>query len=406
MVDVRQKNIASAIEDLLLDHDGGIDKVAAHLGGFNIFEAIGHTRSEERHSNFLAFLLDPNETHGLGTEFLTRFVVDIVKSMRPVSRPLSLSEITLVDFESCLVLREYYRIDILCIDDAHRFLLAIENKVDSGEQPGQLQEYRSFLENRFEDYRRVFVYLTPDTAPPSDKDWVSIGYGDVLSVVESIVRKHRERLGDAVVISLDHYARMLRRHIVIDNDLVSIARAVYRKHKAALDFIIEQIPDARTEISEFVTALASDKSQIEVISPGKAYIRFFPRAWRGIPAFNATPAGEWTGTEHSLLFEIKNKPDSIRMTIVIGPTPDDAPRRDILEFSRRNRRLFPGGSEKLSSQFTQIYSRTMIDTITLERQPIEVIKNRVGSEFRRFMDNEFDEIVDALAGAFANADTD
>ena len=40
----------------------------------------------------------------LGTEFLTRFVVEIVKSMRPESRPLSLSEITLVDFEGCLVI--------------------------------------------------------------------------------------------------------------------------------------------------------------------------------------------------------------------------------------------------------------------------------------------------------------
>ena len=133
MVDVRQQNIASAIEALLLD-DGGIDKIAVHLGGFNIFEAIGHTRSEERHSHFLAFLLDPNETHGLGTEFLTRFVVEIVKSMRPESRPLSLSEITLVDFEGCLVLRECHRIDVLCIDEAHRFLLAVENKVGSKER--------------------------------------------------------------------------------------------------------------------------------------------------------------------------------------------------------------------------------------------------------------------------------
>ena len=81
MVDVRHDEMASAIEALLLDDDG-IPSVSAYLGGFNVFEAIGHTRSEERHSDFLAFLLDPNETHGLGAEVLRRFVVTILKSMR------------------------------------------------------------------------------------------------------------------------------------------------------------------------------------------------------------------------------------------------------------------------------------------------------------------------------------
>ena len=45
MVDVRQQNIASAIKALLLD-DGGIDKIVVHLGGSNIFEAIGYRCSE------------------------------------------------------------------------------------------------------------------------------------------------------------------------------------------------------------------------------------------------------------------------------------------------------------------------------------------------------------------------
>ncbi len=36
------------------------------LDEFNIFEAIGAVRMELRHSDFLAFLLDPNQSHGLG----------------------------------------------------------------------------------------------------------------------------------------------------------------------------------------------------------------------------------------------------------------------------------------------------------------------------------------------------
>ena len=190
-----------------------------------------------------------------------------------------------------------------------------------------------------------------------------------------------------------------------DNDLANIARAVYRKHRAALDFIFEHRPDRLLEISELAAKLASDDSRIKVVHPTKSYIRFFPKAWEGIPAFNATPENEWTQTGHSLLFEIKNTTTFIRMTIVIGPTEEDSPRRDILDFSRKNRRLFQGGSDKLTSKFTQIYSRNMVDRHTLERQPIEDIESRVESEFRSFMDKEFDEIVDALTGAFTGAGT-
>ena len=176
MVDVRQEDMASAIEALLLDDDG-ITNIAVHLGGFNIFEAIGHTRSEERHSDFLAFLIDPNETHGLGTEFLTQFVVDIVKSMRSEDRPLSLSDVILRDFDSCQVLREYHRIDVLCIDEEHGFLLAIENKIGSGEHSDQLCRYRRFLETQYRDFHRILAYLTPDNAePPSDENWTPVSY--------------------------------------------------------------------------------------------------------------------------------------------------------------------------------------------------------------------------------------
>ena len=52
----RNEEIASHIAALLLDDDG-LEGIEARLGGFNLFEAIGHTRTEARHSDFLAFLL-------------------------------------------------------------------------------------------------------------------------------------------------------------------------------------------------------------------------------------------------------------------------------------------------------------------------------------------------------------
>ena len=39
------------------------------LDQFNIFEAMGAVHVEVRHSEFLSFLLDPYQNHGLGDTF-------------------------------------------------------------------------------------------------------------------------------------------------------------------------------------------------------------------------------------------------------------------------------------------------------------------------------------------------
>ena len=400
----QNEEMAGAIEALLFD-ENGIEQIEARLGGFNIFEAIGQARSEARHSDFLAFLLNPNETHGLGAEFLTRFVVEVLRTMPTESRPLSLIEIALSDLEGTLVLREHHQIDVLCIEEAHGFVLAIENKVGSGEHSRQLERYRSYLEEQYRDSRRVLAYLTPDHEEPSDEHWAPIGYSDVLSIVETLGKKCSNSLGEAVTIALDHYARMLRRNIVTDDELKNIARTIYRKHKVALDFIFEQRPDDQLEISEFVADLASKEDRIELVHCDKNFINFFPKVWTGIHAFNATPADKWTRTGHSLLFEVRNKPDSIKMAIVIGPgvDADEEWRKQIFDFSHQHPTIFPNARKRLTNVFTQIYSTTMVGRTALDSQPVENIKDRLARGFRRFMDEKFDAIVNALAKAFGNA---
>ena len=408
------EDVAAAIEALLIDDDG-IGKIESGLGGFNIFEAIGHTRREERHSDFLAFLLDPNKTHGLGENFLTRFVIKVVKAPQPESRPLSLSKIALMDLTGCDVRREHSlgqsgRIDVLCIDQTHKFLLAIENKVDSGEGEDQLEKYRCSLEKQYPDFQRLLAYLTPDNDDPSDESWTPVGYSDVLSIVETLAGKHRESLGEAVTIVLDHYARMLKRHIVTDNEdeLEKTARAIYRKHKIALDFIFEKQPDDQLDISEFAAKLVEENNLVEVVRKSRGLINFFPNAWKGIPDFNATPKDKWTKTEHSLLFEIMNKGNSISMLLVIGPTEKESIREKIYDFGHRNQKLFTSARKPLSNeaQYTRIYSKAMIDRNTLARGSVEEITKALESWFHDFMKKEFGEIVESLVADFAEAAAD
>ena len=49
-----------------LENDAEFHELVEKTRRLNIFEVLGITKTEIRHSNFLAWLLDPKEAHGLG----------------------------------------------------------------------------------------------------------------------------------------------------------------------------------------------------------------------------------------------------------------------------------------------------------------------------------------------------
>ncbi len=394
----QSEDVESAIEELLLDDDG-ISRIEDRLGGFNIFEAIGHTRAEMRHSDFLAFLLDPNRDHGLGSDFLSRFVIEVVKAIPTRERPISLSEIALMDFERCLVLREHHLIDVLCIDEGNRFLLAIENKIGTGEHSDQLQRYRAFLETHHSNHRRVLAYLTPDADTPSDDSWTPVSYAVIVSILESLSTKYEGGLGQSVLIALKHYAQMLRRNIVTDTELVDIARNFYRKHRTALDFIFEQRLDPQLEMSEAICDLLQEDDRIRLTRRKKTSINFAPLEWENIGTFMQTSKERWTKTGHTLLFEVTNERDRIRLGLLVGPAKDSV-RGPIIEFAKSSPLL--RAPAKLTSKWTTIYSKTLIDRPTYAKSSIEEIRAELISKFRKFLDGEFPKFVGHLSAGFSN----
>lgn len=57
-------------------------KLPELLGKFNPFRILKIEDYEIRHSNVIAWLLDPKESHGLGTEILSKFIKIVKKDVR------------------------------------------------------------------------------------------------------------------------------------------------------------------------------------------------------------------------------------------------------------------------------------------------------------------------------------
>jgi PD-(D/E)XK nuclease superfamily len=177
----------------------------------NIFDIIG--MNENGHSNFLAWLLNPNESHGLGDSFFHELLRQVLAAyedsdgmyreafqLNEFFQEWDIASVEEASFQNSLfVEREFNagdsgRIDLLLIDHYHELVVVIENKFGSSEHSGQLNRYYQFLNgDRFEGYDLTFVYLDPDANEKFEsgdakfKHWVGLDYEWIENFCERVV---------------------------------------------------------------------------------------------------------------------------------------------------------------------------------------------------------------------------
>ena len=166
----------------------GVGDLQHRLTRFNIFTALNAMDYETRHSNFLAWLLDPNGTHGFGTKFLSGFLSLITRQMPSTNDKVKLNELlrspkTLATAE---VEREFKpagwsggRADLLIVERGQKFVCLVENKIHTGEHSEQLSRYRRMVEQEFPGFQHLFVFLTLRIEAPSDSAYLSLTYAEL-----------------------------------------------------------------------------------------------------------------------------------------------------------------------------------------------------------------------------------
>ena len=102
--DAKFPEALAALEKFVVDNDDLL-ALESLIGKFNIFDALGIARAEIRHSNFLAFILDPAESHGQGQLFLNALLMDLLKEAPANKRPLSPIELDGTDLRGVEVRR-------------------------------------------------------------------------------------------------------------------------------------------------------------------------------------------------------------------------------------------------------------------------------------------------------------
>lgn len=348
--------------DAFLVDNRELEALNARLANFNLFRVLRIEKAEIRHSNVLAWLLTPGETHGLGDLFLRRFLSRLLMENDELDVSLSPAQIELMSLGDVEVEREWQNIDILVQCRSGEWCLIIENKILSKERVGQLLKYKKKVRETSPSLQIIPVYLTVEGDEPSEEGkkagFVPWSHAQVLELADAIIEQNCARIpGDASTF-LKHYLDVLRRLTMQDEELSDLCKTIYRKHRDAIDLIVEY--GASSQVTESCQERLQSLVECEFIKPAHSRLFFLPKemgrhqpdvglaGWQFLPRHVAVAC--W--------FFFGKKTGKLHAVMEVGPVSDGSVRRRLLEavknagFSFSEKAAFKEGAK-----FTRIVSK-------------------------------------------------
>lgn len=338
---------------------------------FNVFRSAKLVKQEIRHSNILAFLLSPNESHGLGDTLLKRLVNKASIESGHINKQDRLS-MALASFDDARVYREvhYYggsknnSLDILVWSKSNKVVMVIENKLLSRERDGQLAGYRQRIEadDRFrgKDYKKLYVYLSIDDEPSEvEADWwISIQYDFIKDNLNEIFERKESSLGHDVCVYITHYLELITRDIMkeINQEFRDACEAIYLEHKEIFDCIlVNRMAETNSVFTEF------KKAHINIIQLG-SYSNKFAFVSKKLKSLIENKGikssrNGWVGKEKpvAIVYNLTDK-CLIKLSVRVGPMEDQAKRMKLIQ--SLNSKFEHNKKENISSEITIVWSKS------------------------------------------------
>lgn len=300
-------------EPALLSMLGDLKKLQAQFklrNDFNLFDAVGIQRQEIRHSRFLAYLLDPRNPHGLGSEFLRAVLAQAVSTNRPPN--VSALRVETADLDLSTVYCERDHFDVSVEIPSLQLLFVIENKIDAIESQDQLNSYRDLALKRYKDFNFLGVFLTVTGYQGDDKAWLAMGYETIIVALKRAC-EHSSPPPDTDM-AIRHYIALVERNIVASQALIDACKALYKQHRTAIDLVVTH--GQQSALKEAFLRFADGKP-IETASVRSTTVYFFCSSW-GYEGHPNAVTGAWPSNLPVLLwFQIDAKRVFLRLEV--GP---------------------------------------------------------------------------------------
>ncbi len=349
------------LDAFLVDNDE-LEALNARLCQFNLFRVLRAERVEIRHSNVLAWLLTPGESHGLGDSFLRRFLSRLLMENETLEIPLTPAQIELMTLDDVEVYREWHSIDIVARSAKNGWCLLVENKIESRESSGQLARYKEIVEQEFPRAAHIPVFLSLEGDDPSTEGqsagYVSLSHADVLELAERITSQNKSRIPSDAGVLLTHYLDTLRRLTMQDEGLVHLCKAIYRKHREAIDLIVQY--GSASQVVDACEAYLPELTEMAAVQRVGRRLFFVPkemadhepevefREWKQLD--RKYPIQWW--------FYYHKKNAKLQVCMEVGPVADPELRSRLLKKLREVGLTFWDGAFREEAKYTRVVSES------------------------------------------------
>lgn len=165
-----------------------------------VLSICGKGTQEVRFTKYLAYFLDPNKPHGLGSAFIKKVFSKEIKS-------LGIDEDTInnavVDSEVIIGICKGDLKDPSCqcdiVIELDKLFIFIEQKIKSAQSPhkdtkfSQLSRYTQAIDNnlKYNSYQQIKIYLTPQNKQPENEDWKPLSHTELIEHGLAILKDNK-----------------------------------------------------------------------------------------------------------------------------------------------------------------------------------------------------------------------
>lgn len=385
-----------------LTRNSDLERLSDILGQFNMFDVLKVSSQEIRHSNTLAWLLDPKESHGLQDKFLSRFLslilssedlkdnqLDVLNSIRtflPVLSP------ELETFDNVSIYREYKNIDLLIkierfSDKKVDFAILIENKINSRQSKGQLKKYLETVKKEFENVIPVFLTLSPEEP---EVPFLVANYELIYNILKEFLSLHRSQIPDEQFLFLNHYLKTLGRLTMNEEEIRELCRKIYGKHKLAIDEIMRYASNNRNRANEIFLEML-DEIKFPKDSTARAWgaVFFIPEFLNLKENYGVNKWDDYYKWNNlfSCDFYLAEKKQKYELKLVVGNIEDKDLARIIVDAINESG-VMKGKTLDLEKVYGQKTTRLLRESIKCATDDSgEILVENSSSELKKFYDS-------------------
>lgn len=383
------------IRDLFeIENDATFQQLNQHVNSFNALKILKLENYEIRHSNILAWLLDPKENHSLQDYFLRKILehLILIDENRNNLQYEKVGEI----LNNSLIESHVYReiktannrfIDLVIVNQQLKSVFLIENKFYSTESENQLDDYLNFIQNIFKDFTIIPIYLTLDGEEPSNQQYFILTYECIESILRTILMLYKSQLNDNVYTFIEDYNQILREKFYPNQDQIIQAIEIYRNHKPTIELLFEKTSVFNKQLQfdsgyQFEFMMKYKNTINYIFNHGKNILSYsfeqfirqqfnkeiiynahptipnlLPPEWSSISQIPLREPNYWLGKGMIVWFERTNE-NRLRLNAEIGPM-EFAGRLSLLEKLEKASLSIKGSSKLEKARYTKIFSQKM-----------------------------------------------